>query len=188
MGTDNKTTRVGCIILIVLIIAAQVAVFLTPETNTLMKTGTAVSTIALLAAMIYALKGFGKNAATFFMIYMLLYSLSEIADLIALIMKAVNLSAIQPFMILITAFTIIALIILAMMKDLGRKVSFALVTAVMLLNLIAVIISITAEATQGAVIGLPVSIIRGGQRLLLSVVAYMLVNAKYEDKEARGTK
>lgn len=187
MKTNSTGSKIGCIILIVLIIAAQVVIFLTSETSTLLKTGTAISTIALVSALIYVMTGFGKKGAKFFMIYMLLYSLAEIPTFIGQIMKAVNREPGQAVMMLVTAISIIALIILALMKDLGRKVSFTLVTVILVLDLLTAFVSIFMEASGGAIIGIPVAIIQCGQRILLAAVAYLLVQAKYADKEARGT-
>lgn len=187
MKTNSKESKIGCSILIILIIAAQLVIFLTPETNILMKIGTAISTVALVAALIYAMTGFGKKGAKFFMVYMLLYSLAEVPTFISQIMNAVNREPGQGIMMLVTAVSIIALIILALIKDLGKKVSFILVTVILVLDLITAFISIFMEAAGGAIIGIPVTIIQCGQRILLAAVAYLLVQAKYADKEARGS-
>lgn len=187
MNNDLKTARIWCAIFIVLIIAAQVVVFMTPETNSFMKIGTLLSTIALISALVYAMTGFGKRSAKFFMIYMLLFSVAEIPALISQIMSMVGHVSGASVQLLFTAVTVILLIILALMKDLGRKVSFSIVTVVLIINLISAVISIAGTATSGAIIGLPVAIIHCGQTILLATVAYLLVQAKYTDKEERGT-
>lgn len=187
MNNDLKTARIWCAIFIVLIIAAQIVVFLTPDTNSFLKVGTLLSTVALISALVYAMTSFGKKGAKFFMIYMLLFSLAEIPMLISQIMAMVDRVSGSAVQLLFTAVTVILLIILALMKDLGRKVSFSIVTVILIINLISAVISIAGTAISGAVIGLPVAIIHCGQTILLATVAYLLVQAKYTDKEERGT-
>ena len=188
MKTNLKKAGVLNIILIILVIAAQVVIFVTPEADTYMKIAAAIATVALIFAFIYTLTGFGKKGASFYGIYLLLYALAEIAELVNLIMSSVDTISGQPLMILFTSATIIGLFVLALMKDVGKKISFAIITIIIVGNIIAAFAAIIMSASSGAIVGVPVTIIRAGQRILLAAVAYLLIQAKYADKEARGTK
>ncbi|MDO4939060.1 MAG: hypothetical protein Q4E54_03765 [Lachnospiraceae bacterium] len=188
MNGNTKSTKVFSIILIILITAAQIVVFLTPEADIYMKAAAAVATVALICAFIYALTGFGKKGAAFYGTYLLLYALAEIAELVNLLMSSVDTISGQPLMILFTSATIIALFVLALMKDVGKKISFIIVTVIVIGNIISAFVAIITSASGGAIVGVPVTVIRAGQRILLAAVAYLLVQAKYADKDARGTK
>ncbi|MBQ0146776.1 MAG: hypothetical protein KBS51_06670 [Lachnospiraceae bacterium] len=188
MNQEKKRTIILSSILIVIIIAAQVMIFLTPEADVFLKTAAAVATVALISALVYSMTGFGKRSAKFFAIYMVMCALSELVELIRLIMDAVNTISVQPVLMIFTAAEIIALLILAFMKDVGKKVSFIIVTVIAIFNLLAAIVAIWTTASSGALIGIPVEVIRCGQKILLAAVSYLLVQYKYADKEARGSK
>ena len=118
---------------------------------------------------------------------MLLYALAEIGTIINLIMNLIGKGGAFSLPLVFTAATVIALFILAYMKDVGRKASKIIVTVILIGNIIMAFASIISVATSGAVVGLPVAIIRSGQSIMLATVAFLLVEQKYEDKAERGT-
>ena len=187
MKENLKSIRIMAIVLLVVIIVSQIVVFVIPQSGVYLKIATGISSLALISAMIYAIRGFGKNSAGFYSLYMLLYAFSELATLVMLIMEMADTVSGSPVMMLFTSASVIALFMLAYMKDLGKKVSFGIVVVIMVFNIISAIITIWSTASAGAIVGMPVAVIRSGQRILLAAVAYLLVSSKYADKEARGS-
>ena len=102
--------------------------------------------------------------------------------------KRLNAHSVISFLTSWAAVLAIALLILAFMKDVGKKVSFIIVTVIAIFNLLAAIVAIWTTASSGALIGIPIEVIRCGQKILLAAVSYLLVQYKYADKEARGSK
>mgnify|MGYP003321038454 CR=1 FL=1 len=187
MKIEIKKAGIFALILILIVIAAQVIIFITPEADIYTKIAAALGTIALIAAFVYAITGFKKGGAGFYSTYMLLYALAEIGTIINLIMNLIGKGGAFSLPLVFTAATVIALFILAYMKDVGRKASKIIVTVILIGNIIMAFASIISVATSGAIVGLPVAIIRSGQSIMLATVAFLLVEQKYEDKAERGT-
>lgn len=187
MKIDLKKAGILNIILILIVISAQVIIFVTPEADIYTKIAAALGTVALIAAFVYAITGYKKGGAGFYSTYMLLYALAELGTLVNLIINILGKSETIAIPMLFTGATVIALFILAYMKDVGRKASKIIVTVILIGNVIMAFVEILSIASSGTIVGLPVAIIRSGQRIMLATIAFLLVEQKYADKAARGT-
>lgn len=145
--------------------------------------------IAVIAGIVYAIKGFRKNEATLFRTFLHFYALSQFASIVYSgsltdLGNNANLIGICANVII---FGII--LMLASAVDLGKKRSMGLILTVVALNVFLLI---------GSLIGQP-GLVRGGgargtifafyatSNLILSLVTTLMLVAKYKDKAARGS-
>lgn len=153
-----------------------------------------VSAIAELCALVFAgfyyLRGFPKDAAKYYRLFMLFYAFTFLAETAAgaLTHDSLGVSTDDPVMLIVTMILYGNVLILAVAKDLGRAVSLTLCAvsaAIYLVPLIGIWIPGTVDfATDAAKTA----------NILLYVVwfaqacnALLMTLAKYMDKAARGT-
>ena len=145
------------------------------------------SAVSLACALIYILKGGTKKVAFFYKGFLALYIVSHIVFIISTLVG--SYSVISPdakpirMIILFLAWIIeySVLLFLAFAPNLGKHIS-------LLLALVAVIMNICIVAMFFK-LGFSISILlRNISRILMIVLLYLLVIAKYIDKEKRGTK
>ena len=149
----------------------------------------ATALLAVLSALYYTFRGYSKKAAPAYKAYMIICGGYFMALCCA---NAVNVSAeigkIGTSILTVSNCLIFGLfLLLAFSKDMGRKPTYAVCTAALLLTLIefiaALVVSIRMEnADYAQLIGT-----RGLTRLLLVVIAFFMAGFKYADKAKRGT-
>ena len=161
-------------------IAAGIFAVLHKSENIFMGITALLTVLALLAALIYILRGAKKNAAGFFKLFMSFYALAEFFSIISSSSLAVD----QPAAVAVNAAIFALLILLAAGTDLGKAKSFLICGGIFVLSLVSVV---------GAIIlfgGTPLGIVltlRAGAHMLLAVLTGIMVIAKYIDKTRRGT-
>ena len=153
--------------------------------NSFMIVTAVLTVLALLAALIYFLKGAKKNAAAFFKIFMSCYALAEFSSIISSSGLAVD----QPAAVAVNAAIFALLILLAVGTDLGKTKSFLLCLGVIVLALasfVGALIMFPGVLRGGTPLG-TVFALRSGANLCLALLTGAMVAAKYADKTRRGT-
>ena len=134
--------------------------------------------IALAFGLFYAFYGYKKEAAKYYKAFMVLSLISYVVSAISHLPYFAN-AKVRTF----AAFArIIPLIFLSFKKDFGKKNSVICASVVFicsLINLIGTIMKLNFA---------PVYILSSLNQVLLSAITIIFVEAKYADKEARGTK
>ena len=134
--------------------------------------------IAYSFALSYAFKGYKKNAAKSFKLFVYAFGLSLLATIIRTIVS-------NDAPVIATVNSIIGFIpvaILAFVKDLGKKRSLSL-AGVSLASGVFGIVYVALTAPEFAR-----TLLTTLSGLILSAVLFIFVIAKYRDKEARGAK
>ena len=186
---DNNTSRrKGAIVGIIAVIIALIIEVMGLFNNNLLITDKMVNCaliVGLIAGLIFAFNGYKKSDADMYKVYMIIYAVALIINAIAGIFIANNTpswSFIDYLGIILIIISIIAILLLVFVKDLGKKISESLV----LYNMIATCgFSLYEIITLGDFV--PYYSIYIGN-ILLSIIAYIFVKLKYADKESRGAK
>lgn len=137
---------------------------------------------ALVSCFIYLFKGYKKNAAIYYKIFMWLLLASEIIEYALIFSKGIDFSVFSSF---VKVLTLVAFVLLAGAKDYGKVKSNIISIALVALTLYTVILLIPSLKHLG--VFNPYMIDAFGQLILASSAALM-VCGKYVDKTARGTK
>lgn len=191
LQTENQFYKLILMFILVLLIPAAIAdvqVIIGAQSTVLMIIEAVVMIVSLISAFVYILKGYSKNMAKVYKVFMYSFLLAEVLGLIASLTIDIATGALP---IVLGAIIIIAIALLAFIKDFGKTNSF--ITAAILLAASFVSYFTGAGAHPG--------VVRGGEDIintsigllqsttvLLSFVVGFLVIAKYVDKTARGTK
>lgn len=133
-----------------------------------------LSIFALIFGFVYFLKGYGKQAAVFYMVFMAIFAVVSLLTVIAASKKGLPLSVIMEIIV----FAVI--VVLAVRENTGKKVSLILTTVMMaaqVVHLINTVMNHTSVASVYMAIVLAI----------LAATAGLMVLAKYRDKDARGT-
>ena len=136
---------------------------------------------SLVFAAIYGFKGFGKPAAKFYKAFLILVLISLLVYLWLGVNCLLNGEA-RPDLatVILTALCCICVAIFAFVKDFGKLASTVFAYIYLIAGLAIFFIGLlTAE--------IPAIIVSFGQ-FLLAEITFVLVDAKYIDKDARGTK
>jgi len=187
--TNNKRYDLLLLILtllgIVLGVAAGAFLVLRKGENAFLIVTALLTVLALLAALIYVLKGAKKKAASYFKAFMICYALAEFSSILSASGLAVN----QPAAVAVNAAIFMLLILLAIGTDLGRTKSFLICGAVIVLALgllIGAVVLFPGVLRGGTALG-TVFALRAGANLVLALLTGIMVAAKYADKARRGT-
>lgn len=191
LQTENQFYKLILMFILVLLIPAAIAdvqVIIGAQSTVLMIIEAVVMIVSLISAFVYILKGYSKNMAKVYKVFMYSFLLAEVLGLIASLTIDIATGALP---IILGAIIIIAIALLAFIKDFGKTNSF--ITAAVLLAASFVSYFTGAGAHPG--------VVRGGEDIintsigllqsttvLLSFVVGFLVITKYVDKTARGTK
>ena len=170
---------------ILISVAAGVFSVVRDSDNLYMVVTAVLTVLALLAALVYFLKGAKKNAAAFFKLFMSCYALAEFSSIISSSGLAVD----QPAAVAVNAAIFALLILLAVGTDLGKMKSFLLCIGVIVLalaSLVGALIMFPGVLRGGTPLG-TVFALRSGANLCLALLTGAMVIAKYADKTRRGT-
>lgn len=139
-----------------------------------------IKVFALLAGIVYLTMGYKKNANLYYKIFVGLYMVSMASDIVGSIRQS---SASIPLMAC-QILSLIALVVLTTVKDLGREkttLTYALLLLCQLIALFSVIFNVRSMANAvSPFFNIYVS------NLLLAGTLGLMIGAKYMDKEARG--
>lgn len=128
--------------------------------------------LTLLFAALYFMMGFKKDAAPYYKLFAWMFAISTCVFVLAV--------RTMPIVFVIIGLINYAILsILAVAKDLGKKKSFILCIISIVVSAAAIVLFCILNAG---------SVITMASKLLLSVLLFVMVNAKYADKGIRGTK
>lgn len=160
----------------------------TQEVSSWLRAAACLSIVAMLCAVMYMLKDFRKSGAAFHKFFLYGYALSEIYAVVSAVMlpeKSASLTA-----VVIDGAVLVLLLVLAIGKDLGKRVSFTLAGIIFALNLllfIGVLAAMPGVLRGGGMEG-NIYAVRVGSQLVLASVTGVITFAKYADKAARHAK
>ena len=140
--------------------------------------------VGLVSGLIYSLSGYKKDSAKYYKSFMIIYALLSTYSIVSKIVNNIAIGM-ELFHIATTILSVIAdicIIVLAFTKDLGKSKSYSLIITNLVIILGSTVLGfIVSEGFINLVeIWLPL--------VMLSIIAYIFVCAKFADKEARGAK
>jgi len=159
-------------ILVVGTLVKNILYTITEDLSLLMRLGGVSIILSCIFSMLYCLYGYKKDAAKYFKMFCVSFSISLIVRTILNIEQGDIAGAI------LAAIAVICLLILAFAKDLGKTKSYTLcgiTFAVLIANVI--VQAVSGKALTGAV-----------SRLIIGLTLAVMIHAKYKDKESRGSK
>ena len=133
-----------------------------------------LSIFALIFGFVYFLKGYGKQAAVFYMVFMALFAVISLLTVIAASRKGLPLSVVTEIIV----FAVI--VVLAVRENTGKKISLLLTSVMMAAQVVHMVYTIVVHTSAAAVY---MAIVLA----ILAATAGLMVLAKYRDKDARGT-
>ena len=181
-----NTTGVVNLIILIAVISAQLLIMAMPGVGIFIKASDAIGVIALLSAIRYAFTGYKKAGATFYKIFMLLFAASEVVSLIGLFAGNEYTGSSVTVIKFLTIVSIAAMLVLTFWKDLGKKKTLAISSLILALYCIMMILCLRQAIGSGVLVS--VTVIRLLQKIMMAVIACMIAQAKYVDKEERGRK
>jgi len=133
---------------------------------------------AFLLALIYGLTGYAKSSAVLFKVFCAMDALSVFIYLFIMLQSfSQSTSDYLAFGAMLICFAIISIFTFA--KDLGKKVSYILVAIMFATYIIDALTQPTVNVTY---------VLASYSRIVLIVVFFIMVFAKYKDKAQRGSK
>lgn len=179
-------------ILIVAAFAASMYVIFMESAPMFQRIYSAIDLLILGFGFFYFINGYKKDAASFYKYYTLLFAFRIFLSIISVdALFDVNGIGGFPLKILIALLPYTPVLILALVKDLGKKKSFTLsgiVFAWYFLCLVATIV-ISASGSLNVLAMLnTMNLIKSGTMVVFSALLVVMTIAKYQDKDARGTK
>ena len=141
-----------------------------------------IALAALLMAMVYLIKGYKKDAAKYYHWFMIIFTVSVLADSV---FNAMN----YDFNYLtITSYGVLCILCVA--ENLGRQKSIIL--GLIVLICLAASLVMTLIKTPGILRGgdaiTTQMVIRAGASFTMAIILNIMIMAKYKDKEARETR
>lgn len=141
-----------------------------------------VRLIALIFGLVYIFNGFKKDVSNFYKGYMLLY----VVSMFLFSTNSIATKDVSYFEAFLNNGALVASLVLAIGKDLGKKNTYIAAIALLLCTLVPLIIygfTFTNYGNEGLIfLGCAIS------NFLLAVTATFMVYEKYTDKVARGRK
>ena len=179
-------------ILIVAAFAASMYVIFMESAPMFQRIYSAIDLLILGFGFFYFINGYKKDAASFYKYYTLLFAFRIFLSIISVdALFDVNGIGGFPLKILMALLPYTPVLILALVKDLGKKKSFTLsgiVFAWYFLCLVATIV-ISASGSLNILAMLnTMNIIKNATMVVFSALLVVMTIAKYQDKDARGTK
>lgn len=128
--------------------------------------------IACTPAMYYCLSNHDKNASKAYIIFCVIYAITELLKLLLRTKAGVSIVLLPPTIVFAS------LVVLCLAKDLGKKKSYILAGIVVVMSAIDLVYVLVnySESTMYMF-----------QNLILSGCLFMMVYAKYKNKELRGS-
>lgn len=182
MNLSKKTISFITIILVLIAVALGMTLLLSESKNLWVTVSWIISLIAMIPSFIYACNGYRKDVAVYYKTFMGLYALNALITLIVDITKTVGSTYSSYFSTVICAIVFIDYLILTFAKDFGKQKSMAVALCILgaqLISFIRMLISFTK------INGIFVS---ASLNLVVAIVAFLFVYAKYQDKAERGAK
>ena len=178
-------------ILIVAAFAASMYVIFMESAPMFQRIYSAIDLLILGFGFFYFINGYKKDAASFYKYYTLLFAFRIFLSIISVdALFDVNGIGGFPLKILMALLPYTPVLILALVKDLGKKKSFTLsgiVFAWYFLCLVATIV-ISASGSLNILAMLnTMNLIKSGTMVVFSALLVVMTIAKYQDKDARGT-
>lgn len=186
MNFDIKNiVRVGIINSLLLVISIVLLIInnATRTVEPLYLINDLVCLATIISALIYTFKGYGKSASNSYKVFFILFALYKIFNFASDIKGDMTGEFLNVHIneILLAIMTINALV-LAFAKDLGKKKSYGLVCASLLLQLVSSIRMFILYSSFSAIVIVYIV------QIVLAFVACTFVATKYADKESRGAK
>lgn len=183
---DNlKKTGYFNAILIVVAIAFQIRALFRADALITDRIFYGLFIVGLIYGLIYVFSVYKKDAAKYYKSFMIIYAVLSIYSIISKICNnnAIGLKTVSSFLTtILSIISTICIIILAFAKDLGKTKSYSVALANLFIILISTILGFIFNSTfiTKVEVWLP--------RIMLSIITYIFVCAKYIDKESRGAK
>lgn len=139
--------------------------------------------VALAFGFIYSLKESKKSAANYYKMFMIIYTLMSLLDIVMFFFLSEYVDTFNTIGYIVICMRLVAFICiaaLALVKNLGKNNSNTLAGTLFLINIVLFVICAFDKNQTG-------TYIMSFSNLLLSFTTYLLVNAKYFDKQSRGT-
>ena len=179
-------------ILIVAAFAASMYVIFMESAPMFQRIYSAIDLLILGFGFFYFINGYKKDAASFYKYYTLLFAFRIFLSIISVdALFDVNGIGGFPLKILMALLPYTPVLILALVKDLGKKKSFALsggVFAWYFLCLVATIIGSASARFDVLAMLNTMNLIKSATLVVFSALLLVMTIAKYQDKDARGTK
>ena len=182
----NLPIRIVNIALIAVAIILYIYLFIdiryAPVTTFLSLLANILNIMALASGLIYIAKGYKKNAAADYKIFMWLLVAAEVVDNTYII----TLGGYSVINTVLALLTVVLFTLLAGANDYGKKNTSFIIVALLAVRVINFILLFTLETNLGN-LQTPVVIDNIGQIILADTAGFMVLG-KYADKEERGTK
>lgn len=143
---------------------------------------TMVVTLMLITGILYLVRGYKKNAAVYYLAFILLLVLVNLLVILIDILYA-HMSVLLIIKCSLYAMKIVILLIMAFGKDLGSKRTWALLYVVVALDIAAMIVMLIYMSQNGfdfALMGVIAAIVA-------DVTIGLAIRGKYADKASRGS-
>ena len=176
----NNTIRVIAILLILAAIIVNVLTIVSGSSTVYLKISAIFAVLALGCSCFYFLKGFSKDVARYYKLFVFIYLLSQ---LVMVISNGVGFGGVVQ--VLLSVVIILLLFLILMNKNLGKKASLLLCLLIIILSvadLVSWIVMMRGTPEGSVIFG------RSATQLLLSCLMTLSTYAKYVDKGTRGTK
>ncbi len=178
-------------ILIVAAFAASMYVIFMESAPMFQRIYSAIDLLILGFGFFYFINGYKKDAASFYKYYTILFAFRIFLSIISVdALFDVNGIGRFPLKILMALLPYTPVLILALVKDLGKKKSLALsgsVFAWYFLCLVATIIGSASARFDVLAMLNTMNLIKSATLVVFSALLLVMTIAKYQDKDARGT-
>ena len=140
--------------------------------------------LAMICGLIYANKGYSKQASGYYKAMMCFYAFTTFFPIIA----AFKVSSFNP-VVLIATIKFILLLILGLGKDLGKKNTWIIFYILLVLELLfsLALEVISSDSSTALPVAMGFAIPTTLSRLVTAGILGLCIEAKYRDKDARGT-
>ena len=152
----------------------------------------AIDLLILGFGFFYFINGYKKDAASFYKYYTLLFAFRIFISIASIdAMFNATLGSTSQLQIIVALLPYTPVLILALVKDLGKKKSYALSGITFAWYLALLIISIILSAANKVDVSSAIEamgVIKSVTMVVFSALLVVMTIAKYQDKDARGTK
>ena len=180
---QKTTVFVGLLLALIGVVGLILGFALGEEITALTWVNTIPKFLALAGAAAYFLRGFSKDSARYMKFYLYLYAVVLAVTFVgALVLPLPH--EIRMMYAMATGFSLVVVLLLAFVKDLGKPLSYTLFSVIVILDIFMVLTS--APLVRDGALGVDL-LLYNVSELVLSVILWAMVRAKYLDKESRGT-
>lgn len=176
---NNNLLKVCHFILIVVGIALSLYLLFVIKSSLLMTIMLLFRVIAFVASLIYLIKDYKKNGEWYYKAFLWFLGLSTIISYTLFINLGVKLSLFRSFN---TVMILVAFIYIIAAKDYGKVKSNIISITLAVLNIINIVMIFTSSNNSL----LDPNVLLSIGQLVLALTMALMVDAKYQDKDARG--